>query len=138
MIILCAVDPNDVAFTHVLQTAGRLRRPEDVVHVVHVLPRPLEWYRDTGQSLEQQTWQERERLRVLIQAQLKDLSAQVSVPLGDGRNTGDDLVAVAEKHAAELIIMGTHGRKGLSALTLGSVAERVVRLAKCDVYVVRT
>ena len=138
MIILCAVDPNDVAFTQILETAGRLRRPEDVVHVVHVLPRPLEWYRDTGQSLEQRTWQERERLRVLIQAQLKDLSAQVSVPLGDGGNTGDDLVAVAEKHAAELIIMGTHGRTGLSALTLGSVAERVVRLAKCDVYVVRT
>ncbi len=138
MNILCAVDPNDVAFDQIIKTAGRLRRPEDVVHVVHVLPRPLEWYRDAGNPLEQQTRHERERLRTLIRAQLKDLDAQVSVPLGSGANAGEDLVGLAKKHAADLIVMGTHGRTGLSALTLGSVAERVVRLAACDVYVVRT
>jgi universal stress protein A len=37
----------------------------------------------------------------------------------------------------DLIIMGTHGRTGLPHLLLGSVAERLVRLAPCPVLVVR-
>jgi nucleotide-binding universal stress UspA family protein len=38
---------------------------------------------------------------------------------------------------ADLVVLGTHGRSGVSRLFLGSVAERVVRLAPCDVLVVR-
>jgi nucleotide-binding universal stress UspA family protein len=138
MIILCAVDPNDVAFHRVLETAARLRRARDLVHVIHVLPRPLEWYRDPANPLEQRTREERERLRTAIGAELKGLDARVSVPLGGTGSAGEDLVALAKKRAADLIIMGTQGRTGLAALALGSVAERVVRLAPCDVYVVRT
>jgi nucleotide-binding universal stress UspA family protein len=37
----------------------------------------------------------------------------------------------------DLIVMGTHGRRGLSHAFLGSVAERVVRLAPCPVLTVR-
>ena len=43
----------------------------------------------------------------------------------------------AEKLGAELIVVGTHGRTGLSRLALGSVAEHVVRSAGCPVLVVR-
>ena len=38
---------------------------------------------------------------------------------------------------ADLVVMGTHGRQGLSHLLLGSVAERVIRMAPCPVLVVR-
>ena len=38
--------------------------------------------------------------------------------------------------SADLVVMGTHGRTGLPRLVLGSVAERVVRLAKCPVLTV--
>jgi universal stress protein A len=43
----------------------------------------------------------------------------------------------AEKEQADLIIMGSHGRTGLSHVVLGSVAERVVRHATCPVLVAR-
>jgi nucleotide-binding universal stress UspA family protein len=46
-------------------------------------------------------------------------------------------VALAEEERADLIVMGTHGRAGLNHLLLGSVAERVVRLATCPVLTVR-
>jgi nucleotide-binding universal stress UspA family protein len=36
-----------------------------------------------------------------------------------------------------MIVMGTHGRSGLNRLLLGSVAERVIRLAPCPVVTVR-
>jgi len=43
----------------------------------------------------------------------------------------------AKLKRADLIVMGTHGRSGLSKLFLGSVAERVIRLAPCPVLTVR-
>jgi len=45
------------------------------------------------------------------------------------------LEAIKELNA-DLVVMGTHGRRGLSRLTLGSVAERVVRLASVPVLTV--
>ena len=39
--------------------------------------------------------------------------------------------------AADLIVMGTHGRTGITHLLIGSVAERVIRHAPCPVFVVR-
>ena len=54
--------------------------------------------------------------------------------------TGDPLVEIVEyaRHApVDLIVMGTHGRTGVSHLLLGSVAERVVRTASCPVVTVR-
>ncbi len=45
------------------------------------------------------------------------------------------LDAISES-GAELVIMGTHGRHGLSRVTLGSVAEKIVRLARVPVLTV--
>jgi nucleotide-binding universal stress UspA family protein len=49
----------------------------------------------------------------------------------------DIIVRVAHKRGADLIVMGTHGRTGLPHMLLGSVAEKVVRLAPCPVLTVR-
>lgn len=49
----------------------------------------------------------------------------------------DTIVRVAQERNADLIVMGTHGRTGLQHVLLGSVAERVVRLAPCPVLTVR-
>ena len=46
--------------------------------------------------------------------------------------------ALADKLGAELIVMGTHGRTGISRLVLGSVAEAVSRRASCPVVTVRS
>ncbi len=48
-----------------------------------------------------------------------------------------EIIDIARKHKATLIVMGTHGRTGLQHLLLGSVAERVVRHAPCSVLTVR-
>lgn len=49
-----------------------------------------------------------------------------------------EIVAQAREVGADLIVMGTHGRHGVNRLFVGSVAERVVRLAHCPVLTVRT
>lgn len=47
------------------------------------------------------------------------------------------IVEYAAGHEVDLIVMGTHGRGGMSHLLMGSVAERVVRTAPCPVLTVR-
>jgi len=47
------------------------------------------------------------------------------------------IVEMAKRLSADLIIMSTHGRTGLSHLLIGSVAEKVVRSATCPVLTVR-
>ena len=53
---------------------------------------------------------------------------------------GDPVLSItdyAKDHGAELVIISSHGHTGLTRLMLGSVAERVVRLAHCPVLVLR-
>ncbi|MGU7812178.1 universal stress protein [Burkholderia sp. AW49-1] len=46
------------------------------------------------------------------------------------------IVGLAGEIKADLIVMGTHGRRGFQRLFLGSVAERVLRLATCPVLMI--
>jgi nucleotide-binding universal stress UspA family protein len=48
-----------------------------------------------------------------------------------------EIVAAARGEQADLIVIGTHGRGGVDRLLLGSVADRVIRLAPCPVLAVR-
>ena len=48
----------------------------------------------------------------------------------------DEIVAAAGSGRGNLIVIGTHGRSGIAHLVMGSVAERVVRHARCPVLVV--
>jgi nucleotide-binding universal stress UspA family protein len=47
------------------------------------------------------------------------------------------IIDTAKETAVDLIVMGTHGRTGLTHVLMGSVAERVVRMAPCPVLVTR-
>ena len=58
----------------------------------------------------------------------------LSVVPGDAR---DVILDVADRHGIEMIVLGTHGRRGFARLVLGSVAEHVVRRAMCPVVTVR-
>jgi nucleotide-binding universal stress UspA family protein len=60
---------------------------------------------------------------------------EVLIRTGDARDT---ILDVAKEVKADLIIMGTHGRRGLSRALLGSVAESIVRTAPCPTLTVRT
>src|SRR4051794_33198336 len=51
-------------------------------------------------------------------------------------STATVIVQYAGDHQVDLIVMGTHGRRGLAHMLMGSVAERVVRTAPCPVLTV--
>ncbi len=49
---------------------------------------------------------------------------------------GQEILSAAEQTHADLLVLGTHGRRGLSHALLGSVAEKVVRMAQVPVLTV--
>ena len=49
----------------------------------------------------------------------------------------EEIVRVAQEEGVDLIVMGTHGRTGLRHLLTGSVAETVLRTARCPVFTVK-
>lgn len=49
----------------------------------------------------------------------------------------DEIVKYAKEHNVDLIVQGTHGRRGIKHMLLGSVAENIVRYAPCPVLTVR-
>ena len=61
-------------------------------------------------------------------------ACEVAITQGD---PAEAIVRVVRERHADLIVMGTHGRTGLRHAFLGSVAEKVVRLAPCPVLTVK-
>lgn len=55
-------------------------------------------------------------------------------PVGD--DIAHSILRVANEWPADLVVMGTHGRRGFRRLILGSVAERFVRIASCPVLLI--
>jgi nucleotide-binding universal stress UspA family protein len=106
------------------------------VHLVHVLRElsPLE----PGEVWETVTTEDRmDFARRSLQARLSDpkyADLNYKILLGD---PGHQIAEYAEQVEADLIVLPSHGRTGLSHLLIGSVAERVVRLAHCGVLVLR-
>ncbi|XPV76688.1 MAG: universal stress protein [Desulfovibrio sp.] len=49
----------------------------------------------------------------------------------------EEILAVADEEKVDLLVMGTHGRRGLDRMLFGSVAEKVVKSANCPVLTVR-
>ena len=63
------------------------------------------------------------------------LKVESSVEIG---NPSDVILEKAAELDVNLVIMGSHGKKGLSRLIMGSVAETVVRKADCPVLIVKS
>lgn len=136
--ILLALDFSPEAET-VLNKALELARLNDarlsVIHVVEYTSAmyagdiPLPEDLDIDQNLADQA---REKLSELIkQHDTPDTTGRVEIGIPKR-----EIVRMAEETQADLIVIGSHGRHGLQLL-LGSTANGVLHLAKCDVLAVR-
>jgi nucleotide-binding universal stress UspA family protein len=141
--ILCPVDPGEPS-QEALRTAGELANTFGaeliVTHVV--VPAPVlmaapDAVVATPPSMEQEIVQSSEKsiLQMMDQADLKGLKTRAVVLEGD---EATEIIQTAEAENVDLIVIGTHGRTGLHHLVYGSLAEKLVRLAKPPVLVVKT
>jgi nucleotide-binding universal stress UspA family protein len=111
------------------------------VHVVHALASPLLMNpfefsvpTDPWENLRQAARRELERTRKAIEA--KEVSVVTAQAL-DSQNPVEAISNAVRAHGADLVVMGTHGRGGLSHAFLGSVAERALRSLDVPILAVK-
>jgi nucleotide-binding universal stress UspA family protein len=110
--------------------------------LAHVLLPPTPFIGDgyvsprTYQELEAGARRGAQRELAKVLAKAKKAKARVKAVLLEGVPYAQ-ITRAARSKRVDLIVMGTHGRTGLSKFFLGSVAERVIALAPCPVLTVR-
>lgn len=141
--ILCPVDTSACskrAFGEALSLAERFDGSVVVLHVYHVpanvQPSVLVWAAVGPRPL----WElAEEQARTELETFLEEWSLEARRRTQTVIEAGDPASAIVERArrgSHDLVVMGTHGRTGAERLVIGSVAERVVRLAPCPVLVV--
>jgi nucleotide-binding universal stress UspA family protein len=123
------------ALTQAIDFARLLRVPLVCVYVVDV--RALEPYPSEGLFVDLRGILQKEAARVLERVAQRARRARVRVETRTLEGVPEEEV-VKTARPRDLIVLATHGRRGLSRLLLGSVAENVVRHAPCPVLVVRS
>jgi nucleotide-binding universal stress UspA family protein len=146
-IVVVGVDyseTSDLAFDRAVELC-RLQ-PHAALHVVNVAPMVLA-AADIEHALSQDRGQREQdveaRLLGYIEQKVQALLAREQALPERIRGhvrwevPGEEIAQLAADLEADLVVVGTHGRRGLSRMLMGSVAEIVVRLAPCPVLVVR-
>jgi nucleotide-binding universal stress UspA family protein len=140
--ILIAVDgsaTSDSALEEAIKLAQRL---DSRIAIMHVLEDVLYWkeenyidYAELQASIKASG--EKMLAKAEMLAQQAGVAAETKLIEAVGGRVASIVVAEAERWQAELIVIGTHGRSGISRLLLGSVAENVVRSAPMPVLLIR-
>ena len=127
------------ALTEALRLAKRNRATLTITHVITpVIPATPDQYIafDELERVQAQarTWAQRELGKLTAAA--RKAGVRAAGVLAEG-NATREIVRMAKRRRADLVIVGTHGRTGLAKLFLGSVAAGVVAATRCPVMTVR-
>lgn len=136
--VLCPTDFSDASY-HALEYGLRFAKNADglliVAHVVHVPSGELLSGETYTMNFKEAQEHVTRRLREVQTTRLENYpKCDLVTVIGD---PAEEITALAKSRAADLIIMSTHGRSGLSHLVMGSVAEQILRHAPCPVFIVR-
>jgi len=144
MKILLAIDGSKFSEWAVHAVMAQTKPNHSDVRILHVIE-PIPEYADSlswGYGLQSANvlQEEREQAQGLVAEaahKLRDAGFQVEteIEVGDAKAV---IVDAAAKWPADLIVLGSHGRKGLERFLMGSVSEAVARHAPCSVQIVRS
>jgi nucleotide-binding universal stress UspA family protein len=140
--ILAATDFSDSSAVALDEARGFARAFGATLHVLHVTDDLLKRYVRGGAidlppelqaDIEGAAQTEVERL--VSEQDRRELHAVAAVRTSD--HPADAIVEYAQGAKVDLIVVGSHGRRGLAHALLGSIAEKVARTAPCPVLIVR-
>lgn len=113
------------------------------LHVLHVLvlhasdPASLDQYFPLAEEVIEDWASRAEEALESETAERVEPDIDIHQELRRGISASPAILEYADEHDVDLVVMGTHGRRGVRHLMLGSVAEEVMRLAPCPVLAVR-
>jgi nucleotide-binding universal stress UspA family protein len=132
-------DGADDALAYALDLAARESAALEILHVVEDKKRYADYERLAGPEEENL----RIRLKEKANEQFSGLhrddldTLQVEYTLVGAAHATPALLEHLARHPKDLVVMGTHGRRGVSRLLVGSVTEVVIREAPCPVFTTR-
>ncbi len=135
----CAVDFSETSRFAMEGAVDLARRFEADLTIVHVVVPPPSAASDVLVSSAGLADAVAEEEADALEAWRTEAEERAGSPVHSRILSGDAASAIvrhAREEGCDVIVIGTHGRSGLRRLVLGSVAERVVRLAECPVLVV--
>ena len=141
-LILCPIDFSEFsqrAYQHALSLAEHYQAKLVVQHVVELWRHPSASFAASGGLYEEFRQVLRETGEDHLQQFVKNHAhdkIQPELVVHEG-SAPDSILSFAQTQKADLIVMGTHGRRGFDHLMLGSVTDRVMRSAPCPVLAVR-
>jgi nucleotide-binding universal stress UspA family protein len=140
MKILVGIDDSKVSGDVLRAVVTQFRTEHTEIQVLHVLqpvaPAPPQMAPGYAPELEDQKKPARELVeRIAKELRSAGFKVIVAVEIGDIR---ERIIDSAVEWGADLIVVGSHGQRGIKRFLLGSVAEFVARHAKCSVEIART
>ena len=142
--VLCPIDFSDYTES-VLELAASLAQEKNAtIHIVYVLAAinyhdllVADSYLAYGaEIIAEERKESQERMNKLKASFEQKFPAQHFITsIVETGNTEDGILETAEKINADCIVIGSHGRRGISRFIIGSVAESILREAKCNVIV---
>jgi nucleotide-binding universal stress UspA family protein len=138
-IILCPVDFSKGSEHAVRKAQDLARATQASIELLHVYSLPVLALPDAAMMISPtyvaELTQRAEEAIDVYRKMLEDGGVPVTIKLLEGA-PADAIVERANSIGAQMIVMGTHGRGGFRRFLLGSVAERVVRMAEAPVLTV--
>ncbi len=138
--ITCAIDlsdPSRLAMDSAADLAGALGAELTLLHVHEPPPRAAVDLLVTPTGVAELSAEETEEALAAWRASAAE---RAGTPVRSIVRTGGaaaEIVAHAREQGTDLLVLGTHGRRGLAKLAFGSVAEKVAKQAPCPVLLVR-
>lgn len=140
--ILIPVDGSPTSMTAVAKAAGLAKAFGAQVTAVYVVdPYPFtgvgaDFAYGQSQYMNAATAEANTALDAARKA-MEEAGVPVNTVIGEGHAVHDGILQALETTGADLIVMGSHGRRGLEKLVLGSVTQRVLGVVHTPVLVVR-
>jgi len=140
-LVLCPIDFSEFsvrAYRYALSLAEHYRAKLVAQHVVELWRHPSASYAAAARLYEEFSQALRERGKKQLQEFVKSHThdeIQLELVVDQGM-APDSILSFAQAQKADLIVMGTHGRRGFDRLMLGSVTDRVMRRAPCPVLAI--
>jgi nucleotide-binding universal stress UspA family protein len=141
LIVLAAVDFGDPSLEALRQARALAHAVGGSLSLCHVLPAPSPLAGVLGDIDQAEaaalTGEEENTKKALLEHARDKLGLEISDVVVVRGDAHQEIVRAAESRKASYVVVGTHGRTGITRLVLGSVAERVARHAPCSVLVAR-
>lgn len=140
--VLVATDFSDASDSALLYGREFARTFGATLHVLHVVENPMVWAGpesagvDFGRLQAELEAGAQSKLERLVTAEDRQQLKAVTA-IRTGSSTAFEIAGYAKGEGIDIILMGTHGRGMMGHLLMGSVAEKVVRIAPCPVLTVR-